>query len=208
MDSKNLKTKGTGCLAAVMISIPVLLIVIIGFYMATSSFNEMVKLDEGVKSQWGKVESNYQKRLDVVENLVNVVKGYSSHEQNTLVQVIEARSKATNVNIKSENLTAESLEQFQSAQDGLSTALSRLMVVVEQYPDLKAAANYQQLLADLKQIEDQILIERNIYNETARIFNTYIRQFPKVLFAKWFGFEPYGYFKATEEAQKAPKVNM
>jgi LemA protein len=144
----------------------------------------------------------------LVENLVNVVKGYAGHEQTTLVAVIEARSKATSMNISGDALTPQNIEQFQSAQDGLSSALSRLMVVVERYPDLKATVHFQQLMADLKQIEEQILTERNQFNAVAREFNTYIRRFPKILFARWFGFETFGYFKASEEAQKAPRVTM
>ena len=208
MSSKDLKTKGTGCLASVLIGIPLILVLIIILYMGFSSYNGMVERDESVKSQWAKVESNYQRRLDLVENLVNVVKGYASHEKSTLTEVIEARSKATSVNINSNSLTDNNLEEFQSAQEGLSSALSKLMVVVEQYPDLKATVHFQQLMADLKEIEKQILIERNGYNDIARLFNTYIRTFPKVIFAKWFGFEPYGYFKASKEAQNAPKVIM
>lgn len=208
MNSKNMKTGGAGCLASVLIGVPVLLLLIILGYMTYSSYNGMVTREEGVKAQWAKVETNYQRRIDLVENLVSVVKGYAGHEQNTLVEVIEARSKATGVTVTGDALTPEKIEQFQAAQDGLSSALSRLMVVVEQYPDLKALAAFQQLTADLKQIEEGILTERNAYNDKAQEFNTYIRRFPKVLFAKWFGFETFGYFKASEEAQKAPKISM
>ncbi|HPW65831.1 MAG TPA: LemA family protein [Salinivirgaceae bacterium] len=209
MSTNKVKTKGTGCLASVLIIIPILIIFLVLGIMAYSSYNGMVSSEESVDAQWGKVESNYQRRLDLVENLVSVVKGYAGHENTTLVGVIEARSKATGINISGgDGLTPENIEQFQLAQDGLSSALSRLMVVVEQYPDLKASENYQRLMNDLMQIEKDILIERNAFNDEARKYNTYIRKFPKIIFAKMFGFNVKGYFKASEEAQKAPKVGM
>ncbi len=202
------KKKGTGCLAAAMIAIPLLIVFLILGLMAKSSYNGMVTLEESVDAQWGKVETNYQRRLDLVENLVAVVKGYAGHENATLVGVVEARAKATGINISGDNLTPENIEQFQSAQDGLSSALSRLMVVVEQYPDLKASENYRKLMDDLMHIEEQILVERNEFNNKAREYNTFIRKFPKIIFAKIFGFNSKGYFKATDEAQKAPKIVM
>ncbi|MGI6478486.1 MAG: LemA family protein [Salinivirgaceae bacterium] len=208
MSTNEVKTKGTGCLASVMIIVPILILLVVFGIMAYSSYNGMVSSEESVDAQWGKVESNYQRRLDLVENLVAVVKGYAGHENATLVGVIEARSKATGINISGDDLTPENIEQFQSAQDGLSSALSRLMVVVEQYPDLKASENYQRLMNDLMQIEESILVERNAFNDEARKYNTYIRKFPKIIFAKMFGFNAKGYFKASEEAQKAPKIEM
>lgn len=171
-------------------------------------YNKMVSLDEAVSSQWAQVENVYQRRLDLVPNLVNTVKGYASHEQETLTAVIEARSKATSTTINASDMNEASLKQFQASQSELSSALSRLMVVVEQYPDLKANQNFLELQAQLEGTENRIATERRKFNETAQTYNTYIRRIPQFFFSGMFGFKPRPYFAAEVEAQKAPKVNF
>jgi LemA protein len=168
----------------------------------------MVSMDESVNASWAQVENVYQRRADLIPNLVNTVKGYASHEKETLESVIEARSKATSVNVNPQNLDAKSLQQFQQAQSGLSSALSRLMVVVERYPDLKANQNFLDLQAQLEGTENRIAVERRKFNESARAFNTYIRSFPKNLYANLFGFEKKAYFEADKGAEKAPEVQF
>ena len=164
-------------------------------------------MDEAVTAQWSQVENVYQRRADLIPNLVNTVKGYAAHEQETLEGVIEARSKATAVNINHDKLDAASIQQFQQAQDGLSSALSKLMVVVERYPDLKANQNFMDLQAQLEGTENRIAVERRKFNETAQTYNTFIRIFPKNITAKIFGFDEREYFKAEQGAEKAPEVS-
>ena len=171
-------------------------------------YNRMVQMDEAVKAQWSQVENSYQRRADLIPNLVSTVKGYANFEQQTLTQVIEARAKATSVNINPENLDAESIQQFQAAQDGLSSALSRLMVVVEQYPDLKANQNFLDLQAQLEGTENRIAVERRRFNETTQNYNTYIRRFPQLIAASIFGFDKKEYFEATEGAETPPQVKF
>lgn len=184
------------------------ILVIILYSSIKGSYNNMVQKDEAVTSQWGNVENVYQRRLDLIPNLVNTVKGYANFEQQTLTQVIEARAKATQVNINPDNLNAESLKQFQAAQGNLSSALSRLMVVVEQYPDLKANQNFLDLQAQLEGTENRIAVERRKFNETAQDYNTFIRKFPKNIWASIFGFEKKSYFEADAGAEKAPTVDF
>jgi LemA protein len=184
------------------------LIVLIGFLTSISTYNKMVQYDEAVTSSWSQVENVYQRRSDLIPNLVNTVKGYADFEKSTLTQVIEARAKATSVNIKAENLNEQTMAQFQQAQDGLSSALSRLMVVVEKYPDLKANQNFLELQAQLEGTENRIANERMKFNETTRTYNVYTRRFPARIFASLYGFEQKPYFKATEGAEKAPEVKF
>ncbi|MGD9930629.1 MAG: LemA family protein [Mangrovibacterium sp.] len=187
------------------------IIVVVALVMYSSvkgTYNTMVTMDEGVSASWAQVENVYQRRADLIPNLVNTVKGYASHERETLEGVIEARSKATSVNINPENLTPESLQQFQDAQSGLTSALSRLMVVVEQYPDLKANQNFLDLQAQLEGTENRIAVERRKFNESAQSFNTFIRTFPKNIYANIFGFEKKSYFEAEQGAEKAPQVSF
>lgn len=191
-----------------IIGIVVIGIVLISIFSAISMYNKMPGLEEGVNSQWAKVESAYQRRSDLIPNLVNTVKGVANFEQQTLTAVVEARAKATAVNIKPENLNAESIKQFQQAQSGLSSALSKLMVVVEKYPELKATQNFLELQSQLEGTENRINVERNKFNETAQAYNTYIRKFPNNIFAGMFGFEKKAYFEAEEGAQKAPEVKF
>ncbi len=176
--------------------------------LSSCGYNRMVSLQEAVDAQWSQVENVYQRRADLIPNLVNTVKGYANFEQETLTAVIEARAKATSININAGDLNEQNLQQFQAAQEGLSGALSRLMVVVEKYPDLKANENFLQLQAQLEGTENRIATERRKYNETVQEYNTFIRKFPKNLIAGMFNFDPKPYFKADEGAQKVPEVNF
>ncbi|NCP46171.1 MAG: LemA family protein [Flavobacteriales bacterium CG18_big_fil_WC_8_21_14_2_50_32_9] len=177
-------------------------------FSSIGSYNSMVTKDEAVDGQWAQVENVYQRRADLIPNLVSTVKGYAAHEKETLEGVVNARAKATSTTINANNLDAAALQKFQAAQDGLSSALSRLMVVVEKYPDLKANQNFLELQAQLEGTENRISNERMKFNETAKDFNTYIRKFPKNLYAGMFGFEKRAYFESTEGADVAPKVEF
>ena len=168
----------------------------------------MVEMDEQVTSQWAQVENVYQRRADLIPNLVNTVKGYAAHEQETLEGVIEARSKATSMHIDADKLSPEAIQQFTQAQDGLSSALSRLMVVVERYPDLKANQNFLDLQAQLEGTENRITQERKKFNEVTQGYNAYIRKFPQVIYSGWFGFDKKTYFEAQQGAEKAPEVQF
>ena len=189
----------------------IIVIVVIGFLTYswfTGIYNSMVTLNESVDKQWADVESTYQRRADLIPNLVSTVKGYATHEKETLEGVINARAKATSTTINAGNLTADKIAAFQQAQDGLSSALSKLMVVVERYPDLKANQNFLELQAQLEGTENRISVERRKFNEAARTYNTYIRLFPKNMLANMFGFEKKPYFEAQEGAETAPKVEF
>ena len=175
---------------------------------AISTYNGMVSLDEGVNKAWGNVQADYQRRYDLIPTLVNTVKGYAAHESETLQSVVEARSKATSTTIDASSLTEENLKAFQKAQDGLSQALSRLLVVQESYPDLKANENFRELQSQLEGTENRIAVERKKFNDTAREYNTYIRQFPNNFIAGWFDFKSKPYFEANEGAAEAPKVEF
>ena len=182
--------------------------VLLVFLWAKNAYNSMVTKEEGVTSAWAQVENVYQRRADLIPNLVATVKSYASHERETLEGVINARAKATQTTIDPTNLTEESLKQFQAAQGELGSALQRLMVVVERYPDLKANQNFLELQAQLEGSENRITVERQKFNETAREYNTYIRQFPKNILSGMFGFERKAYFEAVEGAETAPKVEF
>jgi len=186
----------------------VVLLAIIMYTSIKGTFNKMVTMDESVTSQWAQVENVYQRRADLIPNLVATVKGYADFEQKTLTDVIEARSKATSVTIDPTNLNEASMQQFQAAQDGLSSALSRLMVVVERYPDLKANLGFLDLQTQLERTENRITVERMNFNTKAQEYNAYIRSFPKNIYASLFGFEKKAYFKAQEGAEKAPEVKF
>lgn len=189
------------------VAIPIVLVVV-AFMWFKGVYNTMVTEDEKVKTAWSQVENQYQRRLDLIPNLVNTVKGYATHEQSTLEGVIEARSKATQTNINPENLTPEAMQQFQNTQSELSSALSRLMVVVERYPELKANQNFLELQAQLEGTENRIAVERQRFNETAQGYNTYIRRFPNNILSGMFGFFPKAYFTAESGAERAPKVEF
>lgn len=191
-----------------IIWIAVGVVVLLLFGGMRGSYNKMVSMEESVSAQWSQVENVYQRRADLIPNLVNTVKGYASHERETFEAVIEARSKASQVNVDASKLDENSVQQFQEAQSGLSSALSRLMVVVERYPDLKASQNFRDLQAQLEGTENRISVERRKFNETARTYNTYIRQFPQAIYANIFGFDNKAYFEASEGADKAPEVQF
>jgi LemA protein len=171
-------------------------------------YNNMVKLDEETQQAWAQVENVYQRRADLIPNLVKTVQGAAEYEKGTLEGVIEARAKATSVQVDPSNLTEESIAAFQQAQDQLSSALSRLMVVVERYPELKANQNFLELQAQLEGTENRIAVERKNFNEVVQKYNTAIRRFPNNIFAGMFGFDKKGYFKAQEGADKAPDVEF
>ena len=183
------------------------LILIIGGYLASLN-NKLVVLDEKATAQWANVESSYQRRADLIPNIVNTAKGYAEFEQETLIQVTEARSKATSINIDPSNITPEQLAQFQEAQAGVTSALSRLLAVFERYPDLKANENFKELINELERTENRINVERNRFNEEARLFNTEINQFPTKIFAGMLGFGEKAYFKADAGSENAPEVNF
>jgi LemA protein len=185
---------------------------LIGFVILASQsscgYNTMVEKDETVEAAWANVQNAYQRRADLVPNLVNTVKGAANFEKETLTAVIEARAKATSVNISPDNLTPENIQRFQQAQGELSGALSRLLVSVERYPELKANQNFLELQAQLEGTENRISVERRKFNETVQDYNSYIRSFPRNLIAGMFDFEKKGYFEADAGAQKAPTVEF
>lgn len=191
------------------ITIAIIAVIALFFYSSIKgSYNGMVQKSENVDQQWANVENVYQRRADLIPNLVNTVKGYAEHEQETLTAVIEARSKASSVSIDPTNLTPDKISQFQNAQGELSSALSRLMVVMERYPDLKANQSFLDLQVQLESTENRIATERRKFNETARDYNTFIKMFPKNIWANLFGFDQKPYFEAAEGADQAPKVEF
>ncbi len=202
--SKNTKK---GCLIAVGI---IVFLIIITISSVVRTYNNMVKLDEGVKEKWSQVENVYQRRYDLIPNLVNTVKGYAAHEKETFTAVTEARAKAGGTfNISDQVLNDPAMfQKFQQAQSSLGGALQRLMVVMEKYPDLKANQNFLALQDQLEGTENRIAVERKRFNESARFYNTYIKLFPKVILANMFGFDEKQYFKSTEGAEEAPKVEF
>ena len=186
----------------------IVILALIVYGSIKNTYNKMVEMEQNVEAQWSNVENVYQRRADLIPNLVNTVKGYAEHERETFQQVIEARSKATSTNINAENLSPEQLQQFQQSQGALSSALSRLMVVVERYPELKANENFKQLQAQLEGTENRISVERRRFNEAARSYNTYINQFPRTIYASMFDFEEKAYFESQEGAEEAPNVEF
>lgn len=192
----------------IIVVIVIALIVYSAIRWGISTYNNFVSLEEGVEGQWANVENVYQRRADLIPNLVSTVKGYAEHEQETFTQVIEARAKATSVTIDPTNITPESLAAFQQAQDGLSSALSRLLVTVERYPELKANQNFLELQAQLEGTENRIAVERRKFNEITRGFNTSIRKFPASIIANMKDFEKKGYFEALAGSETAPIVEF
>ena len=186
----------------------ILVVVFIIYRFFAGSYNNMVNYDETVITAWSNVENVYQRRADLIPNLVSTVKGYAAHEQETLTGVVEARAKATSVSIDPANLNAAAMQQFQQAQTGLSSALSRLMVVVERYPDLKANQNFLELQAQLEGTENRIAVERRKFNESVKVYNTFIRSFPKNMVAGMYGFERKAQFAANEGADEVPEVKF
>ena len=183
-------------------------IVIVLAAMFVKPYNNMVQKDEEASKAWANVENAYQRRLDLIPNLVKTVQGAADYEKGTLTEVIEARAKATSVQIDPNNLTEEAIAKFQAAQDQLSSALSRLMVVVERYPELKATKEFEDLMVSLEGCENRITVERGKFNEKVNDYNSYIRKFPNNIIAGLFNFDKKGYFKATEGADKAPDVEF
>ncbi len=183
-------------------------VVVLGFAMFGGTYNGLVKADEQVNQAWAQVENVYQRRLDLIPNLVETVKGYAAHEKSTFVEVTEARSKAAGSISPGLINDPQKFAQFQESQGALSSALSRLMVVVEKYPDLKANQNFLSLQAQLEGTENRISVERGRFNEAAQAFNTMFRQFPTNMVGGMFGFKTKEYFKAEAEANKAPKVTF
>lgn len=173
-----------------------------------NSYNSMVSKQEGVESQWAQVENVYQRRADLIPNLVATVKGYAEHESSTLTDVVNARAKATGITLDPTDLEPEDIARFQAAQDELSGALSRLLVSVEQYPDLKANQNFMELQSQLEGTENRIAVERQKFNDRAREYNQYVRAFPRNIIANMFDFEKVGYFKAAAGSDVAPKVEF
>jgi LemA protein len=173
-----------------------------------SSYNNMVKKQEATTSAWAQVENVYQRRLDLIPNLVNTVKGVANFEQKTLESVIQARASATQIKVDADKLNPEQLKKFQSSQGELSQALGRLMVVAEQYPQLKATENFRDLQQQLEGTENRITVERQKFNDIVMDYNSYIRGFPQVIYAGIFGFDKKGYFEAENGAEKAPEVSF
>lgn len=176
--------------------------------LSSCGYNSMVTLDEQVQSQWAQVQNVYQRRADLVPNLVNTVKGAANFEQETITKVIEARAKATSVTVDASKLSPENIQKFQAAQGELTQSLSRLLVSVERYPELKANQNFLELQSQLEGTENRITVERQKFNEVTQEYNAKIRTFPNNLTANMFGFEKKGYFQAEAGADKAPKVQF
>lgn len=190
-----------------------ILIVLIGFILilgvlGCNGYNGMVGLDENVKAKWANVQSDYQRRSDLIPNLVNTVKGAANFEQETLVRLVEARAKATSVQIDPSNITPEKLAEFQQAQAGVNSALGRLLAVVENYPDLKANQNFMDLQKQLEGTENRIKVSRNDFNTAVQEYNSKVRKFPNNIFANFFGFRVKDGFKADPGAEKAPEVKF
>lgn len=197
-----------GCITAVVIAVLIALVVLIFVSWGIRVNNRMVTMNEMVATQLSNVKTQYQRRSDLIPNFVNTVKGAAAFEQQTLTMVIEARAKATQVTVDPANLTQEQLNNFQSAQGEVSSALSRLMVVVEQYPQLTATQNFRDLQVELEGTENRISVARNNYNEAARSFNTYIGQFPNSFLASFRNFTAKPYFESEEGAEKVPQVQF
>jgi LemA protein len=197
-----------GCLISIIVVAFLALVVLSVVLWGTKVYNGMVTMQESVTSQWGNVETSYQRRADLIPNFVNAVKGAANFEQSTLTQVIEARAKATSVTIDPTKMTPENMQQFQQAQGQVSSALGRLMVVMEQYPQLKATQNFRDLQIELEGTENRISVERRKFNEVALVYNTYIRKFPQNFFSGMFGFQVKPYFEASAGSEKAPEVKF
>ncbi|WP_278910831.1 LemA family protein [Leyella stercorea] len=173
-----------------------------------SSYNGLVSMDENVSNSWANVETQYQRRSDLIPNLVNTVKGYAKHESQTLESVMQARSQATQVKIDPSNCTPQQLAAYQKAQGDVTTALGKLLAITENYPDLKANQNFLELQSQLEGTENRINVARKDFNDTAKKYNTSLRRFPRNIIASMFGFEKRAYFEAEAGAEKAPKVEF
>ena len=189
-------------------TIIILAVIAVVAIWAVTGYNRLVKADEAVSTAWSNVENQYQRRADLIPNLVNTVKGYAAHEKETLDAVVAARTRATQVAVDAENLTPEMLQEYQKAQNEVGTALGRLIAIAEAYPDLKANANFLELQAQLEGTENRISVERRNFNEVAKKYNTSIRTFPRNMLAGMFGFEKRPYFEAQEGAENVPVVQF
>ena len=194
---------GKGTITIIIVAI----VAIIAFW-AISGYNSLVSMDENVSNQWANVETQYQRRADLIPNLVNTVKGYAAHEKETLEGVIAARSQATQIKVDPTDLTPEKLAEYQKAQGQLATALGKLLAITENYPDLKANQNFLELQAQLEGTENRINVARKNFNDSAKAYNTAIRRFPKNILAGMFGFDKRAYFEAAEGAEQAPQVQF
>lgn len=186
----------------------IVVVVLLVYSFFSGRYNTMVSMEENVNTQWSNVETQYQRRYDLIPNLVNTVKGFAEQEREVLVGVTEARAKASSMNINPENLTEENLQQFTQAQGQLNSALSRLLVTVERYPDLKSNQNFLELQAQLEGTENRITVARQRFNSAAQEYNTYIRQFPTNILSGMYGFERKPLFESAEEAESAPTVEF
>ncbi len=197
--------KNKGCIIAIVI---VIIIVIALYALVKGKYNSFVQQKLDVENSWAEIDNQYKRRADLIPNLVNTVKGYAAHEKETFTEVIEARAKATSINVNADNLNPEMLQQFQDAQAGLTQALSKLMVVVEQYPDLKANTNFIRLQDELAGTENRIAVARRRYNEVVTIYNKNISIFPNNIFAGIFNFEKAPLYKIDETERETPEVNF
>ena len=189
-------------------TIIIIVVAVVAIIWGVTSYNGLVKMDEGVGTAWSNVENQYQRRADLIPNLVNTVKGYAAHEKETLDAVVAARTRATQMTVNADDLTPEKLQAYQKAQGEVGSALGRLLAITENYPDLKANQNFLELQAQLEGTENRISVERRNFNEAAKNYNTAIRTFPRNLLAGMFGFEKRPYFEAEEGASKAPEVQF
>ena len=189
-------------------SIIFLFVAFMTIMLPSGNYNRINRQQETVEMSWSEVENQYQRRMDLIPNLVSTVKGYASHEQETLTGVIEARAKATSVTIDANNMTEEQLANFQKAQGDVTNALSKLMMVTEAYPQLRANENFLELQAQLEGTENRISVARRNFNKSVRQYNNTIRSFPTLIYAGWFGFTTKPYFQADEGAKTAPKVEF
>jgi LemA protein len=189
-------------------TIIVIALVAIVAIWAVSGYNSLVKMDESVSTAWSNVENQYQRRADLIPNLVATVKGYAAHEAQTLEAVVNARAKATQTTVDMGNFSRDDFEKYQEAQGELNSALGRLMMITENYPDLKANQNFRDLQEQLEGTENRIQVARQSYNNTARAYNTLIRRFPNNIFSRMFGFDIVTYFKADAKAEQAPQVSF
>ena len=186
----------------------IILSIVLAGMLSSCGYNTMVEKQETVTSQWANVENNYQRRADLIPNLVATVKGYAQHEQETFTQVTQARANATQMKVDPNDLTEENIQKYQQAQGELSSAIGRLLLIQENYPELKANQNFLTLQDQLEGTENRISVERNKFNQVAQAYNAYIRKFPQVIYAGLFGFKKKGYFEAAAGAETAPKVEF
>lgn len=191
-----------------ILTIAVVVLLVLMIFNMCGSYNKVVGKDENVKQAWSQVENQYQRRADLVPNLVETVKGYAKHESGTLQAVVEARAKATQTTVNIENLSPEEIQRFEQAQAGLNSALGRLLAVSEAYPDLKANTNFLALQQQLEGTENRITVERKKFNETVQDYNSYVRRFPTNLYTGIFGFSAKGYFQSTPGSDRAPAVQF